>query len=226
MQEAFITIMIETVMSKREHYPSTLRRRLRPLQLAVLLQGVLLWVPIEKLFMSEIGFDPAAGGDEVVVADVVPAGHRCGAGSNCDTGSALRFGFGVQDVPAVAEQFAHNRVRSPDFLQAQNVHVALRQPGFHAALVGGPDAIDIDGGDPQFLPYRDACSACCSTGFLNDALGCQTHSTTLPKPAAQLTTVPVTGPSPSFLRIMPRPLWAVTSMVSSARSTMPSSLPR
>jgi MFS family permease len=33
------------------------RRRLRPLVAAMLLQGVTLWVPVEKLFMSELGFD-------------------------------------------------------------------------------------------------------------------------------------------------------------------------
>jgi MFS family permease len=33
------------------------RRRLRPLLAATLLQGMVLWVPVEKLFMSEIGFD-------------------------------------------------------------------------------------------------------------------------------------------------------------------------
>jgi MFS family permease len=38
------------------------RRRLRPLHLAIWLQGVLLWVPVEKLFMSEIGFDAASVG--------------------------------------------------------------------------------------------------------------------------------------------------------------------
>ena len=32
-------------------------RRLRPLYLAVALQGSMLWVPVEKLFMSQIGFD-------------------------------------------------------------------------------------------------------------------------------------------------------------------------
>jgi MFS family permease len=39
-----------------------LRRRLMPLYIAVFLQGFLLWVPVEKLFMSEIGFDPASVG--------------------------------------------------------------------------------------------------------------------------------------------------------------------
>jgi MFS family permease len=36
-----------------------LRKRLLPLYVAVGLQGFMLWVPIEKLYMSEIGFDPA-----------------------------------------------------------------------------------------------------------------------------------------------------------------------
>ena len=47
----------------------------------------------------------------------------------------------------------------------------------------------------------------------------------LTQPFVQLTTVPVTVRRP-LLVIMPRPLWAVISMVSRARSTMPSSLPR
>jgi MFS family permease len=41
---------------------SSLQRRLLPLYVAVSLQGFLLWVPVEKLFMSEIGFDPASVG--------------------------------------------------------------------------------------------------------------------------------------------------------------------
>ncbi|WP_291415152.1 MFS transporter [Actinophytocola sp.] len=39
-----------------------LRRRLLPLHAGVALQGFMLWLPIEKLFMSEIGFDAAAVG--------------------------------------------------------------------------------------------------------------------------------------------------------------------
>lgn len=50
-----------------------LRRRLRPLHLATLLQGVMLWVPVEKLFMAEIGFDPTAVGVMAAAyAGVVP----------------------------------------------------------------------------------------------------------------------------------------------------------
>ncbi|HET6668194.1 MAG TPA: MFS transporter [Intrasporangium sp.] len=39
-----------------------LGRRLLPLTLAVALQGFMLWVPVEKLFMTEIGFDAASIG--------------------------------------------------------------------------------------------------------------------------------------------------------------------
>jgi hypothetical protein len=42
--------------------PGTLARRLLPLQAGVGLQGLILWVPVEKLFMSEIGFTPVSVG--------------------------------------------------------------------------------------------------------------------------------------------------------------------
>lgn len=42
--------------------PRRLARRLVPLQAGVGLQGMILWVPVEKLFMSEIGFTPASVG--------------------------------------------------------------------------------------------------------------------------------------------------------------------
>ena len=42
--------------------PRTLARRLAPLLAAMALQGMILWVPVEKLFMSEIGFTPASVG--------------------------------------------------------------------------------------------------------------------------------------------------------------------
>jgi predicted MFS family arabinose efflux permease len=40
----------------------TLHRRLLPLHVGVALQGFMLWLPVEKLFMSEIGFDAASVG--------------------------------------------------------------------------------------------------------------------------------------------------------------------
>jgi len=51
-----------------------LRRRLLPLTSAVALQGFILWVPVEKLFMTEIGFDPASiGVMAALYAALVPA---------------------------------------------------------------------------------------------------------------------------------------------------------
>jgi predicted MFS family arabinose efflux permease len=51
----------------------TLVRRLLPLQIGVALQGLILWVPIEKLFMTEIGFDAASvGAMAAAYAAVVP----------------------------------------------------------------------------------------------------------------------------------------------------------
>ena len=53
--------------------PQTLSRRLLPLQIGVALQGLILWVPIEKLFMTEIGFDAASvGAMAAAYAAVVP----------------------------------------------------------------------------------------------------------------------------------------------------------
>src|SRR5215216_2868148 len=53
--------------------PRTLTRRLLPLQFGVALQGLILWVPIGKLFMTEIGFDAASvGAMAAAYAAVVP----------------------------------------------------------------------------------------------------------------------------------------------------------
>jgi hypothetical protein len=53
--------------------PRTLARRLRPLQLGVGVQGLMLWVPIEKLFQTQIGFDAASiGVMAAAYAAVVP----------------------------------------------------------------------------------------------------------------------------------------------------------
>jgi predicted MFS family arabinose efflux permease len=60
--------------------PKGLARRLAPLQLAVGLQGFVLWVPVEKLFMTQIGFTPrsvavmAAAYAAVVPLFEVPSG--------------------------------------------------------------------------------------------------------------------------------------------------------
>jgi hypothetical protein len=50
------------MIKPRAAEPRTLARRLLPLQIGVALQGLILWVPIEKLFMTQIGFDAASVG--------------------------------------------------------------------------------------------------------------------------------------------------------------------
>jgi hypothetical protein len=56
-----------------ESTPVALARRLRSLQVGVALQGFMLWVPVEKLLMSEIGFTAASiGVMAAAYAAVVP----------------------------------------------------------------------------------------------------------------------------------------------------------
>jgi MFS family permease len=49
-----------TTLTHRPGAPSGLAQRLRPLQAGAGLQGFMLWVPVEKLFQTQIGFDAAA----------------------------------------------------------------------------------------------------------------------------------------------------------------------
>ena len=61
------------MIMKRAATPRTLARRLLPLQIGMALQGLILWVPIEKLFMTQIGFDAASvGAMAAAYAAVVP----------------------------------------------------------------------------------------------------------------------------------------------------------
>jgi MFS family permease len=61
------------MIMKRGTAPRTLARRLLPLQIGMALQGLILWVPIEKLFMTQIGFDAASvGAMAAAYAAVVP----------------------------------------------------------------------------------------------------------------------------------------------------------
>jgi MFS family permease len=61
------------MIKSRAATPRPLGRRLLPLQVAVALQGLILWVPIEKLFMTQIGFDAASvGAMAAAYAAVVP----------------------------------------------------------------------------------------------------------------------------------------------------------
>ena len=56
------TLPRRPTVARHDPAAAALRRRLRPLHAAVFLQGFLLWVPVEKLFMTELGFDAAAVG--------------------------------------------------------------------------------------------------------------------------------------------------------------------
>jgi MFS family permease len=56
----------------RKHPRTSLQKRLLPLHVATLLLGTALWVPVEKLFMNEIGFDAASVGIMAAVYAAVP----------------------------------------------------------------------------------------------------------------------------------------------------------
>ena len=59
-------------MNSRTPPSAALHKRLLPLYFATFLQGIWLWVPVEKLFMNEIGFDAAAVGLMAAVYAAVP----------------------------------------------------------------------------------------------------------------------------------------------------------
>jgi MFS family permease len=60
------------VTSNATQVRSSLSRRMRPLYVATFLLGTWLWVPVEKLFMNEIGFTAAAVGVMAAVYAAVP----------------------------------------------------------------------------------------------------------------------------------------------------------
>ena len=66
-----------------------LRRRLTPLYAAAFLQNLALWVPIEKLFMTTIGFNAASVG---AMAAVYASWFRCW---RCPRGSLRIVGVDV-----------------------------------------------------------------------------------------------------------------------------------
>lgn len=68
-----MTTLLHTEVTTTPARPGSLRRRLAPLLVATFLQGVGFWVPVEKLFMSQIGFTAAQiGVMAAVYAAVVP----------------------------------------------------------------------------------------------------------------------------------------------------------
>lgn len=68
-----MTATIRQEIRTRPDRAPAVARRLRPLAVGIGLQNMLLWVPVEKLFMTQIGFDAAAIGIVAAVyAAVVP----------------------------------------------------------------------------------------------------------------------------------------------------------
>jgi predicted MFS family arabinose efflux permease len=66
-------VSARSVSSSSRSTPRTLTRRLMRLQIGVGLQGCMLWVPVEKLFQTQIGFDAASiGVMAAAYAAVVP----------------------------------------------------------------------------------------------------------------------------------------------------------
>jgi MFS family permease len=51
---------MSAVPNRNHASPGGLSRRLRPLQIGAALQGFMLWIPVEKLFQTQIGFDAAS----------------------------------------------------------------------------------------------------------------------------------------------------------------------
>ena len=68
-----MSIHVESAPAADRTTSKRVARRLRPLFVATALQGLMLWVPVEKLFLSDIGFTPAdIGLMAAVYAGVVP----------------------------------------------------------------------------------------------------------------------------------------------------------
>jgi MFS family permease len=68
-----MSVLVQRLGAGDVRRAAAVRRRLRPLYAAVFLQNLALWVPIEKLFMTSIGFDAAGVGlMAAVYAAVVP----------------------------------------------------------------------------------------------------------------------------------------------------------
>src|SRR4030095_9352074 len=64
---------MEPAVVHRAVFPSQAHRRLAPLVAAAFFGGILLWVPVEKLFLAELGFTPQTVGlMAAAYAGVVP----------------------------------------------------------------------------------------------------------------------------------------------------------
>ena len=78
-------------------------------------------------------------------------GDRKSAGHS-NTGSAFDRAFRVRDVPALSHQVGDELIGCPNFLESDDIGLALGQPVMHALAGGGSEAIDVDSSDSQHPP--------------------------------------------------------------------------
>ena len=78
-------------------------------------------------------------------------GDRKSAGHS-NTGSAFDRAFRVHDVPALSHQVGDELIGCPNFLESDDIGLALGQPVMHALAGGGSEAIDVDSCDSQHPP--------------------------------------------------------------------------
>jgi hypothetical protein len=102
------------VSERVEALPSgvALRRRLRPVFVAAVLQNALLWVPIEKLFITEIGFDSGS-------VAIMAAAYGCGPATRAEL---ARGGYALPG--------------SKPFVQSAGVVTGFRVAGERSAPAG------------------------------------------------------------------------------------------
>ena len=101
---------------------------------------------------DEVGLDPAAGGIELGRAQLGAHGGHGGAGEDGDAGAPLRRRLVSDDLPP------GQRVRElvgvgAHLLQREHVDLGGVEPFDHPLADGGPDAVDVDGGDAKELRH-------------------------------------------------------------------------
>src|SRR5437763_11727919 len=116
-----------------------LARRFRPLRAAMFLQGIALWVPIEKLFMTRLGFDAAAIGVLVAAYAAATPLLEIPAGILADRWSrrgVLMLANGAATLSALIGALSHS--------VATYIVSALMLGGYFALQSGTVEAIVYD----------------------------------------------------------------------------------
>ncbi len=101
---------------------------------------------------GQVDFGVASGRVELGRAEADACGGRFGAGQDGDAGAAFGafvLGRGQEPVPAgdVGHRPGHLVFGGADLLEEDDVGGGVGEPGHQAFLRGGPDAVDVGGGD-------------------------------------------------------------------------------